>query len=56
MGDIGTYVDEMTVKFIIGQEPLANYDAYVQQVKSMNVDRALELQQAAVERYLNRGK
>jgi putative aldouronate transport system substrate-binding protein len=56
MGDIQTYVDEMTVKFILGQEPLSNWDAYVSQVKSMNIDRACELQQNAVDRYFNRGK
>jgi putative aldouronate transport system substrate-binding protein len=51
MSDIRTYVDEMTVKFIIGTEPLTQYDAFVQTVKNMGIDRAVELYQTAVDRY-----
>jgi len=54
MGDIETYVDEMTVKFIIGDEPLENYDAFIERIKSMNIDRAIEIQQGALERYNRR--
>ena len=51
MGDIETYVNEMVVKFILGEEPLSNYDSFVEQVKSMNIDRAIELKQAALDRF-----
>jgi putative aldouronate transport system substrate-binding protein len=51
MSDIKTYVDEMTVKFIVGQEPLSRYDNFVQTVKNMGVDRAVEIYQTAVDRY-----
>lgn len=54
MTDINTYRDEMTLKFINGQEPLSGFDAFVQKVKSMNIDRATELKQAAIDRYNNR--
>jgi putative aldouronate transport system substrate-binding protein len=51
ISDIKTYVDEMTVKFIIGQEPLNRYDNFVQTIKNMGIDRAVEIYQAAVDRY-----
>lgn len=51
MTDINTYRDEMTLKFITGQEPIANFDAFVSTIKGMNVDRAVELKQAAITRY-----
>jgi len=54
MGDIETFVDEMTVKFIIGDEPLKNYNAYIERIKSMGIDRAIEIQQGALERYYER--
>jgi len=54
MGDIETYVSEMVVKFILGQEPISNFEKFRNQIKSMNIDRAIELQQAALDRYNSR--
>jgi putative aldouronate transport system substrate-binding protein len=54
MGDIDTYVSEMNVKFILGQEPLSKYDNFVNTIKSMNIDQAIKLKQAALDRYNNR--
>ena len=51
MTDINTYRDEMTLKFINGQEPLTNFDKFVTKVKSMNVDRAAALKTASITRY-----
>lgn len=51
MGDIDTYVSEMTLKFIMGQESLDNFDSYAAQLRSMNIDRAVELKQASYDRY-----
>lgn len=51
MGDIETLVAEQTVKFIMGVEPMENYDAFVEQIKSMGIDRVLELKQAALDRF-----
>ena len=56
MGDIETYVNEMTVKFIVGEVPMSEYDAYVAQIESMNIDRVCELIQQAVDRYYSRGQ
>ncbi|MDO4740080.1 MAG: hypothetical protein Q4A66_05370 [Eubacteriales bacterium] len=49
--DIETYVQECNVKFIMGQMDLAEYDAYRAQLESMNIDRCIELKQAALDRY-----
>lgn len=50
-GDINTYISEMNIKFIIGKEPMSNYDQYVSKIKSMNIDKAIKLEQAALDRY-----
>lgn len=54
MNEINTYRDEMTLKFILGTEDLANFDKYVEVIENMNIERALEIQNAALERFENR--
>ena len=54
MGDITTYSDEMSLKFIMGVEPLSNYDKYVAQIKSMGIEKAIAIYQAAYNRYDSR--
>ena len=54
LGDINTYVGEMCVKFIIGQESLDNFDAYVEKLYEMGLQDAIDANQAAYERYLAR--
>ena len=54
MTDIDVYREEMRFKFITGQEPIENLDQYFEQLKSMNIERAIEIQQAAYERYKER--
>ena len=49
--DISTYVDECNVKFIMGQMSLDDYDAYRDTLKKMGIERCIELQQAALDRY-----
>lgn len=51
MGDIKTYAEEMTTKFILGTEPLDNWDNYVETLKGMGVEDAIALQQAALDRF-----
>jgi putative aldouronate transport system substrate-binding protein len=53
-GDINTYVNEMLLKFIMGAEPLTNIDKFQAQLKSMKIDRVIELRQASVDRYNKR--
>lgn len=51
---IDDYRKEMVVKFIMGQEPLENFPSFVEQLNELGVNRALEIYQAAYERYLAR--
>jgi len=52
--DINTYSSEMVLKFIKGDEPLANYDSFLDELKKMGAERYLEILQAAVLRYEER--
>lgn len=54
MADVNTLVDEMTLKIILGTEPLDAYDKYLEKLKSVKLSRAIEIKQAALERYLKR--
>lgn len=54
MNDINTYTEEMTLKFIMGVEPLDKFDAYVAQIKKLGIDRATQIYQAALDRYNKR--
>lgn len=51
MNEINTYRDEMVLKFIFGTETLDNFDTYVKNIENMGLARALEIQNAALERY-----
>jgi putative aldouronate transport system substrate-binding protein len=52
--DINTYRGEMITKFIIGQEPIENFDKFVDTLKGMNLDKLLEIKQTQYERTMNR--
>ncbi len=54
MTDINTYRDEMTLRFIVGDEPIANFDTFVRTIEGMGLARAAEIQNAALDRYLAR--
>ncbi|MEK3683629.1 extracellular solute-binding protein [Paenibacillus sp. FSL R10-2736] len=54
MADVNTLVDEMTLKIILGTEPLEAYDKYLEKLNSVKLPRAIEIKQAALERYLKR--
>lgn len=54
MNEITTYRDEMSVKFILGAESLDGYSNYAKTLESMNLGRAIELKQAAYDRFINR--
>lgn len=48
--DIETYMDEMQLKFITGQESLDNFDAYIEQLKALGVEEWIAVEQAAYDR------
>ncbi|MCA0753533.1 extracellular solute-binding protein [Paenibacillus sp. N4] len=54
MSEADTYMKEMLLKFIMGNEPLDNFGTYTETLKKMNIERAIEIYQAAYDRYQNR--
>lgn len=52
--DIETYVAEATLAFLTGQRPLDQFNAFVEQVESMNIARVIEVYQAAYDRFQSR--
>ena len=51
---IATYVSEMALKFVTGDEDLDDFDEFVEQLNNMGLQECLELQQAAYDRYLSK--
>ena len=54
MNEINTYRDEYSLKFILGTASFDEWDTYVSTIKGMGLDRVLEIQNAALERYNSR--
>lgn len=54
MNQVETYRDEMTIKYIMGQESLDSFGEYVETIKKLGIDRAIEIQNAALQRYNER--
>lgn len=51
---INTYIDEMIIKFIVGEESLDNYDAFTGKLKEMGINDILEAKSNALDRYNSR--
>lgn len=54
MNDVKTYYDEMLNKFIMGVEPIDQFEAFVETIKGMGIEEAVAIQQAALDRYNSR--
>ena len=54
MADVYTHVNELTSKFIMGIEPLDNFESYVNALETMGLSRAVSIYQDALNRYLAR--
>lgn len=54
MLDVTTLVDEMSLKIILGIEPVDSFDDYAAQIKLLKIERAIEIQQTALDRYNKR--
>lgn len=52
MVDFDTFSDEMIFKFIMGKEPLDNFDAYLEKCKDYHIEEAIAIYQAAYDRYM----
>jgi putative aldouronate transport system substrate-binding protein len=51
---LGTYVPEMSAKFITGEATKADWENYLKELDKMGLARALEIRQAAYDRFLAR--
>lgn len=54
MNDVNTYRDEMRVRYIMGVESLDSFDRYVQNIRNMGIDRAIQIYTNALARFNNR--
>ncbi len=54
LNEIKMYQEPMIAKFITGDEPLENFDAYLAHMKELGVDRVIEITQGALDRYIGR--
>ena len=54
MADINTYIKEEQTKFVTGARSLDTFDDFIATIKSMNIDRAIEIKQNALNRYYER--
>jgi len=54
MTDVETYAKEMILKFIIGAEPIENFDKYLDTVRAYGIERAIELTQEAYDIYMSK--
>lgn len=52
MKDIETYVEEVMFKTITGKSALEDLDSYYQELKTRGIERAIELQQSAYDRFM----
>ncbi len=53
--EMGSYISSMTYKFITGEEPLTNFDTYMDQLQKMGVEELIALYQQAYDNFNNRG-
>lgn len=49
--DIEKYIEEMTDKFIVGDEPLSKWDAYVKEIEKIGLEEYMKIKQDALDRY-----
>lgn len=55
MNEIDKYVSKMNTNFILGTNSLdTEYDKFISELKNLKIDRAIEIKQAAYDRYMAR--
>lgn len=54
LNSVTTYVDENSVKFIMGIQSFDNYDKFLNDIKSMGIEKAVSHYDAAYKRYQSR--
>ena len=54
LDDINSYIADMTKKFISGEEPLTNFDNYMDQLQKMGIEDLIAAYQAAYDQFMAR--
>jgi putative aldouronate transport system substrate-binding protein len=54
MNDVNNLVSEFTMKVIMGNTPVADYDKFITQLNKMDIAKAIQIQQSAFDRYNKR--
>ncbi len=54
MSDVNTALNEYSVQVIMGSQSIDGFDKFVEQIKKMNIEKAIQIQQAALDRYNSR--
>ena len=52
--EIKTYVDEMRFKFIMGVEPIENFDSYIETLKNLGIEEYTNYYREAYKKFQNR--
>ena len=52
MSDIETYMEEIVTSVLVGNEPVSNLDEVADNLTAMRIQEAIDLKQAAYDRYL----
>lgn len=52
--NVDTLTGEKFIKYIQGTEDFSTWDSYVAELKKIGIDKAIKIQQAAYDRYMNR--
>ena len=54
MSKVNNYAEEQVYSFIFGEKPIEEFDAFVEHIKGLGIERACEIKQAAYDRYVAR--
>jgi len=54
INDVNTLVDETSLKIILGTDPVDSFDSFTDKLDSLDIERAIEIQQAAYDRFRKR--
>ncbi len=56
LDELNQYIADMTRKFVTGEEPLTNFDNYMDQLQKMGIEDLIAAYQAAYDSFMSRGK
>lgn len=52
IADLSTYMAEHVLKFVVGEEDMAEYPAFIDTLNDMGIQEAIDIRQAAYDRYV----